>query len=119
MFRIHETDNTIIAELIDEGFLISETQDALDMMGDASSYSCNRIIIRERNLHADFFILHTGFAGEILQKFSTYSIKLAIIGDFAKYKSKNLQDFIRESNRGNSIFFVDGFDEAMIRLAKY
>jgi hypothetical protein len=77
MFRIHETVNTIIAELIDERFLISETQDALDMMCNASSYPCSRIIIRERNLNADFFKLHTGFAGEILQKFSTYSIKLA------------------------------------------
>jgi hypothetical protein len=104
MFRFHEIDNKIVAELTDENLIISETQDALDIMGEAGAYPCNRIIVREKNLHPDFFKLYTGLAGEILQKFSTYNFKLAIIGDFSKYSSKNLQAFIRESNKGNRIF---------------
>jgi hypothetical protein len=41
---------------------------------------------------------------------------LAIIGDYSKYTSKNLQDFIRESNKGNRIFFVNDFEEALKKL---
>lgn len=115
-FVLHE--NALIAELTDDNLVISEVQDMLDLMGDAGFNDCNRLILREENLHPDFFRLHTGLAGEILQKFSTYSFKLAIIGDFSKYKSKSLQDFIRESNKGNRIFFVKNIDEALNRLSK-
>jgi hypothetical protein len=118
MLKFHKIDNTSVAELTDDSFLIKETQDALDLLGDAWFNNCSNIIIKEENLHPDFFRLHTKLAGEILQKFSTYSMRLAIIGDFAKYKSKNLQDFIRESNRGNRVFFVDNIDIALLKLGK-
>jgi hypothetical protein len=32
--------------------------------------------------------LKTGLAGEILQKFSTYNMRLGIVGDFSAYTSK-------------------------------
>ncbi len=54
----------------------------------------------------------------MLQKFVTYGVKLAIIGDFSKYKSKPLKDFMGESNRGKDIFFVGSEQEAVERLAR-
>lgn len=116
MLKFDLSKNIPIARLTDDSLVISEVQDMLDLMGDAGFNDCNRMILREENLHPDFFRLHTGFAGEILQKFSTYSFKLAIIGDFTKYTSKSLQDFIRESNKGNRVFFVKTIDEALNRL---
>ena len=62
--------------------------------------------------------LQTGLAGDILQKFSNYRVKLAIVGDFSKYKSKSLHDFIRESNKGNRIFFAKNINDAMIKLTQ-
>jgi hypothetical protein len=41
---------------------------------------------------------------------------LAIVGDFTKFQSKSLKDFIRESNRGNRIFFVENTDSALKKL---
>jgi hypothetical protein len=117
MLKFDLSNNIPIARLTDDSLVISEVQDMLDLMGDAGFNDCNRIILKEENLHPDFFRLHTGFAGEILQKFSTYSFKLAIIGDFSKYKSKNLQDFIRESNKGNRIYFVESLASAMNKLS--
>ena len=38
-------------------------------------------------------------AGEILQKFSNYRVRLAIVGDFTPYSSKSIKDFIYESNK--------------------
>jgi hypothetical protein len=117
MIKYHKTlNNTVIAELTDDKFIISQVQDALDLICDLGTYDCNRIIIRENNFHEDFFNLKTRLAGDILQKFSTYNVKLAIIGDFSKYESKALQDFIRESNKGNLIFFLSDLDSAIIRL---
>jgi hypothetical protein len=116
MLKYHDINNIRISEIEDKNFVISEAQDILDLMGDAVSENSNRMIIREENLNPDFFRLQTGLAGEILQKFSNYNFKLAIIGDFTKYKSKNLQDFMRESNKGNRIFFVSSFEEALSKL---
>jgi hypothetical protein len=119
MITYHKTpDDTVIAELTDEKFIISQAQDILDIIGDMVSYDCNRIIIREKNLHHDFFQLKTGLAGDILQKFSNYKVKLAIIGDFSKYESRSLIDFIGECNKGNMISFLDTMDEAMMRFTK-
>ena len=116
MFKFHDIQNTSVAELTDENFIISDVQDAVDLMGNLSFSGCSRIIIRESHLTADFFRIKTRLAGEILQKFSNYRIKLAIVGDFSKYKSKSLQDFICESNKGNRIFFVENIEAALIRL---
>jgi hypothetical protein len=118
MIHYHKTaDNERIAELIDEDFTINETQDALDLIGELGSHNCNRIIIKEKNLHPDFFDLKTRFAGEILQKFSNYNVKLAIVGDFSKYRSKSLRDFIYESNKGKLIFFTDNINTALLKLS--
>jgi hypothetical protein len=118
MLIFHRTANIELAELSDEKLILSEVQDVLDLMGDCGLNDCHRMIIKEENLSPDFFRLHTGLAGEILQKFSTYNFKLAIIGDFSKYRSKSLQDFIRESNKGNRIFFVRNLDDATKKLSE-
>jgi hypothetical protein len=115
---LHPTPLIAIAELTDEFFQIIRPQDVLDMFGDLMARDCDRIIIHERNLHADFFDLKTRLAGEVLQKFSNYRVKLAIVGDFAKYQSKSLQDFISESNKSNYVFFTDNMDSAIQRLGK-
>ena len=53
---------------------------------------------------------------EILQKFSNYRMKLAIVGDFSGYRSKSLRDFIGECNRGSLIFFEDNEEAALNAL---
>jgi hypothetical protein len=113
---IHENQNIRIAEIISHNIIIKETQDILDLMGESDYMGARSIIFHENHFPAEFFDLKTGFAGEILQKFSTYDFRLAIIGDFSKFNSKSLQDFIRESNRGNRIFFVNNHQTAMIKL---
>lgn len=116
MLKFHDLDGIRIAEVTNNGFLISSVQDAVDLLGELSFDNCSTVILREINLYPDFFKLHTGLAGDILQKFSNYNFRIAIIGDFSKYKSKSLQDFIRESNKGNSVCFVDSIETALKKL---
>lgn len=116
MLEIKTIHNIKIAELQTDHTVIHETDDALDLMGNASYQGAKGIIIKAVNLCPEFYDLSTGIAGNILQKFSNYRMKLAVVGDFGKYASKSLKDFIRESNRSGHICFVSSNDEAISHL---
>lgn len=75
------------------------------------------IVINKDAFAKEFFVLSTGIAGEVLQKFINYHFKLAIVGDFSAYTSKPLKEFMYESNRGEDIFFVSSKQEAIDRLS--
>lgn len=119
MVRYHNlTNNRKVAEILPDTCLISNPQEMLDVMAEEGYNGCIGIIMYDNNLHNDFFDLKTGLAGEILQKFSNYRMRLAIVGDFSHFKSRSMRDFIRESNSGGAICFVDTLEEALIRLNK-
>jgi hypothetical protein len=107
-----------IAAIKAENVLIKDSQDALDLMADCSYNGSRKIILYESNIIQEFFDLKTGIAGEILQKFSTYNVQLAIIGNYSKFKSKSLKDFIFESNKIGRINFVNSLHEAKECLMK-
>ena len=100
--------NIEIIEFVSTEVLIKTPQDALDLMASSPS---DYIVLHEQNFEKQFFDLKTGIAGEILQKFMNYHKKLAIIGDFKKYNSKALQDFIYESNQTKDVLFVTSVAE--------
>lgn len=116
----HITSNGIdIAVISGEEKLITDTQSALDLaMTVKYETGALRIVIDKRAVCEDFFILSTGVAGEILQKFINYHVKMAIYGDFSRYTSKPLKDFIYESNQGTDFFFVAEKEEAIRRLGE-
>jgi len=115
----HKTAGGVtIAEILPGADLISNPDDILDLMAEARYNGSSTMIIQDRSLHPDFFDLKTRVAGEILQKFSNYRMRLAIVGDFSGFKSKSLQDFIRESNRMGTIYFVGTIDEALSKLGR-
>lgn len=115
--ELRAIENTEIAEVVTEGIIVNSADDGVDLIGNVYYQGFDKIILHSGNLSADFFDLTTGIAGEILQKFSNYRVRLAIIGDFSTYTSKSLQDFIRESNRGKSVNFLSSKDEAISRLS--
>src|SRR5690554_5524367 len=95
-----------IAVVRSSKLLITDVQSALDLIATINyETGCDRIILNKPALCEEFFDLRTGLAGEILQKFINYHIKVAIVGDFSVYSSKSLRDFIYESNKGKDILF--------------
>lgn len=112
-------ENGIKIAVIESGeLLITDAQSALDLMATIQYYDeCERIVIYKEAMIEAFFQLSTGIAGEILQKFVTYSKKIAIVGDFSIYHSKPLKDFIYECNHGKDIFFVPDEQSAIERLS--
>ena len=111
--KIHTIDNRKIAEIISDNIVLQTVEDAVDLIGNMSYQGFDKLIIHEENMIPDFFELKNKIAGNILQKFSQYSMPLAIIGDFEKYESKSLNDFIFESNKGNQINFVTTIEDGL------
>ena len=63
--------------------VIKDVQSALDLLIAAKyEHQADRIAIDKGAVADAFFILSTGMAGEILQKFINYGAKLAVFGDF-------------------------------------
>src|SRR5690606_6901764 len=110
--KAHKINDTEIAEIVSDKIVIQNAEDALDLLGNAYYQGFNHIIIHQKHLTVDFFDLKNKMAGEILQKFSNYRVRLIIIGDFSKFTSKSLKDFIYESNKGRHVNFVTSINEA-------
>ena len=116
--EVHQVENRKIAEIQASGIVIHSTEDALNLMGDLYYKGYDGLILHEEQITPSFFDLKTKMAGEILQKFSNYRFPLVLIGDFSKFPSQSLQDFIRESNKGRLVNFVSTFPEALQLLSK-
>jgi len=109
--------NLDIALIESSGPVLQNAQDALDLiMSVCYETGLLKCILPKERLSPAFFSLRTGLAGEVLQKFINYHMKVAIVGDYAGYKSGPLRDFIYESNNGRDIFFVGTVADAIKRL---
>ncbi len=115
----HIIENGIhLAVVSSDEKVVTSTESALDMaMTVRHETGASRIALSKTLFAEEFFILSSGMAGEILQKFITYQIKAAIWGDYSRYTSVPLKSFIYESNQGNDFFFVSTREEAVARLA--
>jgi hypothetical protein len=114
---IHEVNHIKIAEVISNGMVITGIEEGTDLLGNLFYQGIDRAIIHSANITPAFFDLKTGIAGEILQKFTNYRVRLAIVGNFKSYTSKSLHDFIYESNKSKQVNFVASTQEALERLS--
>jgi hypothetical protein len=101
----------------EDGALIAGTQDVLDVIGAAFSRA-DVVAVPVSRLDDRFFTLRTGLAGEVLQKFTNYGMRLAVVGDISAKvaASPALRDLVLESNRGQQVWFVADLDELDSRL---
>lgn len=114
-----EYDGLICAEVESDCKVITDAQSAIDLLMSAKyELGTKNLLISKRLVAEDFFILSTGLAGEILQKLINYGGRIAIYGDYSRYTSKPLKDFMFESNKGRDVFFAATRDEALDMLSK-
>ncbi len=112
-----KNNGTDIAVISSKEKLITDTQSALDLaMTVKYETGATDIVIDKSAVCEEFFVLSSGMAGEILQKFINYHVRIAVYGDYSKYTSKPLKDFIYESNNGSDFFFVSTKEEAVQKL---
>lgn len=108
-----------IAIVREPGVLITSGPSAMELLATVRyETGCSAIVLGKGQLDESFFRLSTGLAGDVLQKFVNYQMKLAIVGDFSGYTSKPLRDFIRESNKGRQICFQSDEGAALAWLER-
>ena len=112
-FISHAIGKTAVAEVSANDMLLTASEDANDLLGNAYYQGFDGMIISADKISPRFFDLKTRLAGEILQKFSTFRMRLAVVGDFSTFTSESLKSFIYESNRGNLIHFSPTIADAL------
>lgn len=114
-----EKDGVVCALVQSDRTVITDPQSALDVLMTAKyEAGTKNIVIDKALIEERFFILSSGLAGEILQKYVNYGGRIAIYGDFSHYTSKPLKDFIYESNQGHDVFFAATQEDAIAMLAR-
>ena len=113
-------ENGVLCVLVESGEpVITDAQSAIDLLMSAQyDVGSKDIVIPKQLIAEDFFVLSTGLAGEVLQKYVNYGGRTAIYGDYSHYTSKPLKDFMYESNKGRDFFFISTRDEAVAAFAK-
>jgi hypothetical protein len=92
-------------------------QDALDLIG-AAFLGAQVVALPASRLAPSFFSLGTRFAGEIMQKFVNYRLRLVVVGDISRHlaASAALRALVHESNQADHVWFVPDLDALDARL---
>jgi hypothetical protein len=103
-----------------DGKPLGTERDAIDLIGAAGGDGATMVVIPAERLDDAFFRLSTRTAGEFLQKFVNYGMRIAILGDISPHleESRALRAFVSESNRGNHIWFATTIEDLTTRLAQ-
>ena len=92
----------------EDGPPLAHERDVNDFISAAWEAKADWVAIPTTRLTPDFWRLSTRLAGEVIQKFVNYGVKLAIVGDISSYvsDSRALQDYVYESNKGSHVRFL-------------
>lgn len=87
---------------------------ARDLIGEARGARARTVVVPVGRLEPGFFDLATGIAGDIVQAFVNYRLRLVIAGELpeAARSSRSFAAFVLEANRGDQLRFVATLDEA-------
>jgi Domain of unknown function (DUF4180) len=102
-----------------EGPSLAEDRNLSDLVGELFGSGARLVAIPLERLGPEFLRLSSGVAGAVLQKLVNYRFQVAVLGDVsaAVAASDPLRDFVRESNRGTTVWFVRDLAELEGKLA--
>lgn len=120
MTQLIEIAGALVLKCAKHGPLLAAPGDANDFLGDAWAHEADMLAIPVERLGPDFLDLSTRVAGEVFQKFVNYRLRCAIVGDIQMKleNSKALTDFVRETNKGDALWFVPDFDTLRVKLER-
>jgi len=120
MDRFDEIAGETVLFAAADGSPIAGPTDVADLIGEAFSREARTIVLPVARLDPRFLVLSSRIAGEVIQKFTNYGFRVVILGDVstAAAGSEPLQAFIRESNRGEGLWFVDDEAGLLARLER-
>ncbi|BCL18000.1 DUF4180 domain-containing protein [Micromonospora sagamiensis] len=100
-----------------DGPPVVTVRDALDLVG-AAFLGAQVVAVPASRLDDSFFSLDTGFAGEVMQKFVNYQLRLVVLGDISRHlaASSALRALVHESNRADHVWFLPDLEALDARL---
>ena len=118
--QLHHLQGGKVLAADPEGPAVRTDRDAVDLIGAGMEHGAAWVAVPAARLGDDFFRLETRIAGEAIQKFVNYQMRLAVVGDLSAHlaRSKALRDFVYESNRGEHVWFVDDMDALERKLVQ-
>lgn len=110
--------NLRVLSFDENGPHISTEADINGLIGIAFGERADLVALPAARLTQNFFDLQTGFAGLLVQKFANYRLRLAILGDVSGpcARSGALRDFVYESNKGSTCWFLDDWEDLSHKL---
>lgn len=116
---VHHLAGTPVYVCADEGPSLAEDGNLSDLIGELFGSGAGIVAVPLARLGPEFLRLSSGVAGHVLQKLVNYRFQIAVVGDVAAATeaSSPLRDFIRESNRGKTVWFVDDLTALEAKLA--
>ena len=116
--KFYELHGVRVLELIADESKLQTYNDAVELIGKSFENHATLIVIPVECLDDGFFQLSARIAGELIQKFVQYRLRLAIVGDISGFlaESSALRAFVIESNRGKDVWFLASRAELSRRL---
>jgi Domain of unknown function (DUF4180) len=117
--KVHEIAGQKVFVCAETGPSLAEDHALGDLIGELFGSGARLVAIPLARLGSDFLRLSTGIAGHVLQKLVNYHFRIALLGDVAgaAVASEPLRDFVRESNRGTTVWFVEDLEALGAKLS--
>lgn len=81
--------------------------EAVDLIGLAYGERADLVVVPVEHVEPAFFTLSTRIAGDVVRKFTSYRIRLVVLGDLGDHlASDSFRAFVHEINRGTDIWFL-------------
>jgi hypothetical protein len=91
---------------------LQSEQDALDLIAACFENNTFLLMLNAEVLADDFFRLRTGLAGQVLQKFINYRVKVAVVLTKEQRIMGKFKEFLAEANKGNDFRVFSSSEEA-------
>jgi PadR family transcriptional regulator, regulatory protein AphA len=111
-YRVVEKNDKRYVEYASAETPLRSEQDALELVAACFENDTNLLMLHEEMLTDDFFNLRTGIAGQVLQKFSNYHVKVAVILRSEQRIKGKFKELLAESNKGNAFKAFNSLSDA-------
>lgn len=98
--------------------LLQQVDDITKVIEACFNYQTKRVLLYSENLTDRFFDLSSLEAGEILQKFRNYKIRLAVVIGHSMQLSSAFRDLMVEENRNQFFRLFEDWEKAEAWLTK-
>ncbi|RED59398.1 DUF4180 domain-containing protein [Cohnella lupini] len=117
-YQIREIESKKYIEFISATEPLSTENDALDLVALCWEHETTALMIHYTALSEDFFKLKTKLAGDMIQKFTNYGIKVAAIIPQETSQKGRFKEMATETNKGNHFRLYVSKEEAEEWLLK-